>query len=239
MLNLLIANKNLLNLQDLLNYISQYIPEVRVSYLAKTGDEFLEAIENYYFDMILMDYNLPNHDGEKILNTLPEVNMKRYDNSIIFLCKDEFMVKLFQRKNVVFEAIPNTESFTTIISSLKKLVEIKKDKTNPHYIKNKVIHELQSVGYNLAHIGTKYLIEVILLIAIEKYDYENLNKTIYPKICQKFNKNLRNVTTSIIVATNAAYNTIEPATLKKHLKIPENIKPTPKMIINCILRKLE
>lgn len=238
MLNLLIANKNPQNLQDLLNYISQYIPEVRVSYLAKTGIEFIEAIKKYRFDIILMDYNLSSNTGIDIINNFSEDNQRLYNNSIIFLCKDKNMIEYIQDKKVVFEAILNTESFTYIISSLRKLVEIKEDKTNPTYIKNKVIEELQNIGFNLAHNGTKYLLESILLIAIEKYDRENLHKNVYPKICKKYNKSMNNVKTNITMATATAYNTVEPATLRKYLKIPENIKPTPKMIINCILKKL-
>ena len=129
MLNLLIANKNLQNLQDLLNYISQYIPEVRVSYLAKNGDELLKAIEKYHFDIILMDYHLTSHTGIDIINKFSEAHQNLYKNSIVFLCKDEKMLKYMQYKPVIFETILNTESFTYIISSLRKLVEIKEIQT--------------------------------------------------------------------------------------------------------------
>jgi len=239
MLNLLVANKNLQNLQDLLNYISQYIPEVRVSYLAKTGEEVIKAIEKYHFDMILMDNNLPTHKGLYIINNLSEAHQNLYKNSIIFLCQDEEKIKYMKNRKVIFELILNPESITSILSSLKKLVEAKSDTSSPKYIKNKIIAELQSIGFNLAHCGTQYLLEAILLIAIHKYDCENLNKNVYPKICKKFNKTMNNVKTNIVVATAKAYDAIEPATLKRHLKIPENMRPTPKMVINCILKKLE
>jgi len=239
MLNLLIANKNVQNLQDLLNYISQYIPEIRVSYLAKTGEELMQAIKDYHFDMILMEQNLPIYKGLEVIEGLCEMNKQKYEKSVILLCKNEEINNDLQNNKIIFEAIPNTETFTFILSTLKRLVDFKLDKKNTVYIKNRIISELQNIGYNLAHIGTQYIIDSILLIAVLKYDYENLNKNIYPKICQKYNKDLNNVKTNIIMATDAAYRSVDAAVLKKHLRIPDNIKPTPKMVINCILKKIQ
>ncbi len=53
------------------------------------------------------------------------------------------------------------------------------------------------------------------------------------------NKSLTNVKTNIIMATDAAYNNIDKADVKKYLKIPSDMKFTAKMVINAILQKYQ
>ena len=78
MLNLLIANKNLQNLQDLLNYISQYVPDIRVSYLAKSLKEVISATAQYHYDIILIDCALSNYNEEKILKKHTKLKLQKW-----------------------------------------------------------------------------------------------------------------------------------------------------------------
>lgn len=239
MLNLLIANKNLQNLQDLLNYISLYIPDIRISYLAKTGREAIYALNDHHYDIVLIDYKLPIYDGLDILQKLTIAKQDQYKKSIIFLTNDITLSKNILSHNMIFDSFLNTESFSVIISSLKKLVKSKQDNENNAYIKTKIINELQTIGYNLSHNGTHYIAESVLLIAAFNYDAENLSKNIYPKVSKIYNKSLNNIKTNIITATDAAYKNIDAIILKKYLKIPNNIKPTAKMVINAVLQKIK
>lgn len=239
MLNLLIANKNLQNLQDLLNYISLYIPDVRISYLAKNGREALHALTDRHYDIVLIDYQLAFYDGLDILEKLPIAKQNEYKDSIIFLANDELLAKNIKSHSLIFDSFLNTTSFSIIISSIKKLVENKQSNANTAYIKTKIINELVTIGYNLSHNGTHYIAESVLLIATLNYDGENLSRNIYPKVSQMYNKSLNNIKTNIITATDAAYKNIDKNVLKKYLRIPDNIKPTAKMVINAVLKKLK
>lgn len=239
MLNLLIANYNLQNLQDLLNYISQYVPDIRVSCLAKNGKEALSAIEQYHYDIILIDYALDYYNGEEVLNKIPEPIKVKYYNSIIFLANNINTVEKLKTNNLVFSSLSNTEPISAIITVLKDLISTKKDTKNTATVKTKIINELQNIGYNLSHNGTHYIAESVLLIAKFKYDSENLSKTVYPKVSQIYNKSLNNIKTNIITATDAAYKNMNKNIIKKYLNIPEDIKPTAKMVINTISKKLE
>lgn len=239
MLNLLIANKNLQNLQDLLNYISQYVPEIRVSYLAKNGKEILSAMNQYYYDIILTNYELSYYNGEEILNKVPEYAKEQYYKSIIFLTNDINLLEPLKNNDLVFDTFLSDEPLSKIICSLKELIATKENAESNTDVKNKIINELQNVGYNLSHNGTHYIAESVLLIAKFKYDSENLSKTVYPKVSQIYNKSLNNIKTNIITATDAAYKNMNKDIIKKYLKIPDNIKPTAKMVINTISKKLE
>lgn len=238
MLNLLIANKNLQNLQDLLNYISLYIPDIRISYLAKTGKEALHALIDYHYDIILLENKLDFYDGLDIIERLPYEKRNEYKHSILFLSNDKKLNKNLKSHDMIFDTFSSTEPISTIISSLKKLVNSKQENSKTTNIKNKIINELQTIGYNLSHNGTHYIAESVLLIATLNYNSENLSKNIYPKVSQIYNKSLNNVKTNIITATDAAYKNIDKITLKKYLRIPDNVKPTAKMVINVILQKL-
>jgi len=239
MLNLLIANKNLQNLQDLSNYIAQYLPDIRIAFLAKNGQEVIDALHKYHFDIILIDQNLPIYDGLELLEKIPALERNRYKKSIIFLSPDAKLITKLKENDLVFDTILNTFSISSIISSLKKLISNKQNYIETSYVKTKIISELQNIGYNLAHYGTHYLAEAILLIITLKYDSTNLNKTVYPRLSEIYNKNLDNIKTCIIIATNAAYENMDKHILKNYLRVPDTIKPTAKIVINSIIKKLK
>lgn len=238
MLNLLIANKNLQNLQDLLNYISLYVPDIRISYLARNGREALHALIDHNYDIVLLENELEFYDGLDILERLPYEKTQEYKKSIIFLSTDMTLNKNVKSHNMVFETFPSTESISTIIMCLKKIVTLKQSNDDVTYMKTKIINELQTIGYNLAHIGTHYIAESVLLIATLHYNSENLSKYIYPKVSEIYNRSLYSVKANVTSATDAAYKNMDKATLRKHLKIPEDVKPTTKMVINMVLKKL-
>lgn len=238
MLNLLIANKNEENLQNLLNYISQYIPEIRVSYLTTNGADLLDAITKYHFDIILMDQHLKEFNGYEVLEQFTTVKPDELKKSIIFLSSNKTLRDELKTNKLIYKCIADTKSIAKIIDALKKLIDEKKQSTNESYVKTKIITELQNVGYNLAHHGTHYLSETIFLIFYQKYDSENLTKYVYPKVSKIYNKPLNNIKTNIITATDAACKNMDKNILKNHLKIPDYIKPTAKMVINSVLKKL-
>lgn len=238
MLNLLIANRNLLNLQSLQNCISQYVPQARISCIAKNGKEVLEALNKYHYDLALIDMELPIYDGFDILQKVSEVGKIEYHKSFIFLSHNETIVKNLKSHYLTYDAIQDTEPFSRIITSIKSYVDSTSSEPKTSYVKTKIINELQNIGYNLSHNGTHYLAETVYLIATLNYDSENLTKNTYPKVSQIYKKSLNNIKSNIITATDAACKNIDKKVLEKHLKLSSDIKPTAKMVIYSILQKL-
>jgi len=111
MLNLLIANKNLQKLQDLQNYISQYLPEIRVGHIATNGKEVLNALNKNHFDIVLMDNNLPGYDGFDILQKFISSNIHEYRQFAIFtltyILNDTNIKEIFDFVNKNIEYINN------------------------------------------------------------------------------------------------------------------------------------
>jgi len=238
MLNVLIANKNLQNLQNLQNYISQYIPDIRIGYLAANGKEALEALNQQHYDIVLIDTNLPLIDGFELLHKLSSIKQIEYKNKFIVSTHSELMIKNLNKQELVYQAFLNTESFGTIIHILKKIVNVQKNEPDTTSVRNKILNELQSIGFNIAHKGTHYLAESVVLMATTEHNNENLSKYIYPKVSKIFNKDLNNIKCNITSATEAACKNITDEVLKNYFKLSTHIKPTTKMIIYTVLRKL-
>lgn len=239
MLNVLIANKNLQNLQNLQNYISQYIPDIRIGYLAVNGKEALEALNQHHYDIVLIDTNLPFINGFELLQKLSTIKQIKYKNKFIVSTHSEAMVKNLNKHDLVYQAFLNSESFGTIIHILQKFINEHKNEENLSSIRNKILNELQKIGYNIAHKGTHYLAESVVLMATTEKNNENLSKYIYPKVSKIFDKNLNNIKCNITSATEAACKNITEDIMENYFKLSSKIKPTTKMIIYTVLRKLK
>ena len=68
---------------------------------------------------------------------------------------------------------------------------------------NKINEQFEFLGFNLSHIGTKYLRECIKIDYLEyQGEAENLNKQIYPIVAKRNNTTTFNVKNSIIKAND-------------------------------------
>lgn len=239
MINLLIANRNLQNLQNLQNYISQYIPDIRIGYLATNGKDTLDALNKHHYDLVLLDNNLPDLDGLDILQRLPAIKQVEYNNSFIIYSHNENVVRNLNKHDLVYYSFLSSESFSMIIHILKKYVNSTSEDTEVTCIRNKIINELQNIGFNLAHKGTHYLAESVVLMATTEKNNENLSKNIYPKVSKIFNKDLNNIKCNITSATEAACKNITSDILYSYFRLSGNIKPTTKMIMYSVLKKLK
>ena len=238
MLNILIANKNLENLQNLQNYISQYIPDIRVGYLASDGKDVLEALKTQHYDIVVMDTNLPKMDGFDVLQKLSSIKQVELKHSFIVLTKNENMIKNLNKHDLVYKAFKSRESLSMIIHTIQQIVDSRKEKDETTCIRNKIINELQTIGFNLSHKGTHYLAESVVLMATTEKNNENLSKHIYPIVSKIFNKDLNNIKCNITSATEAACKNITDDILLNYFKLSTHVKPTTKMIIYSILKKL-
>ena len=239
MLNVLIANKNLENLQNLQNYISQYIQDIRIGYVATNGKDTLDALKQHHYDIILMDTNLPKIDGYDILQRLSSIKQVNMKNSFVVLTSNENMIKNLNNHELVYKVFKCNESLSMIVYNMKQIVDNSKEKDNIACIRNKIINELQTIGFNLSHKGTHYLAESVLLMATTEKNNENLSKYIYPKVSKIFNKDLNNIKCNITSATEAACKNITDDILLNYFKLSTHIKPTTKMIIYAILKRLK
>lgn len=107
-------------------------------------------------------------------------------------------------------------------------------------IKQKVMQELQIMGFNFKHVGTTYILEAIEII----YNSKNpkiikcIEKNVYPQIAEKHCKKVSTIKSNIIKATDYMHE--QSLLEKKKTDIYYNLYPkmTPKTVINTVILKI-
>lgn len=83
----------------------------------------------------------------------------------------------------VFSYINKIDGLDKISEEVNNLINIKQD--NDIDIRNKVMKELNYLNFNNTFVGTKYLLESIIIIIKHKLKNYNLKKDIYPIVASK------------------------------------------------------
>lgn len=104
----------------------------------------------------------------------------------------------------------------------------------------KIVDELIFIGYNIKHIGTLMMAECIKMIETSKSAeiINDLENNVYVRIAEKYNTNIKAVKANLVNATNYMYDISDSERIKEYFGFYEDTKPTPKVVINTIIRKL-
>lgn len=105
----------------------------------------------------------------------------------------------------------------------------------------KIIDELIFIGYNIKHIGTLMMAECIKII-ISSPNIEIINdleNNVYTRIAENYNTNAKAVKANLVNATNYMYDMNDANRIKEYFGFYEDTKPTPKVVINTIIRKID
>ncbi len=240
MVNVLIVDDNIYFAKSLMNYINQKNQNIRVCGLIEDGQTTLNILNNKNnIDIILLDYKIPIYNGDEVLKKIKDE--KKYEKSCIVVTGIYEARSKFYNNNMVYKVIDKTSSLSDIIENINELVEYKETLKHSTCIKNKIILELVSLGYNISHNGTLYLVDTILYIYNNKdkdIDIDNLTKNIYPIIANKYKKSVHNIKCSIVRETNEMYTNCKIEKLKKYFYYSDDIKPNVKTVINTIINRI-
>lgn len=239
MVNVLIVDDNLLFSKNLINILVKDNPKVRLCSLCTDGEEVLKLInsEQENIDIILLDLRLPNFSGLDILDYIDKKNLTKYEDSIIVISGEMDMLLKLRSNRYLHSFVDKVSGYEKILKEINDLINIKEvEKSSIEY---RIHQELKKLNYNFSYVGTKYIIEALLII-YNNYQFDNvkLEKDIYPKISKKYKKSINNIKTNIINATDLMYYDCNSEVLKKYLRILDDTKPTPKIIMSVILEKL-
>ena len=159
----------------------------------------------------------------------------RYHNSIILLSSKKVYNNIF-----VYECIERPINLNNLLNSILEISKYKKETKYFINIKNKIIIELKKLNYNLSHIGTKYLIEVIFEIYIKK-DYlgDNLKNNIYSILAKRYNKSNNTIYGDIKQATISMYANCKEEIIEKYFDFEKCRKPKVSEVIFKVLNKIE
>lgn len=223
MVDILLIDEDVNYIKSLINELSDYNKNIRISACITAILEMENNIDKYNFDIILLESDWLS-DFQKYLS--------KYKNSLILSLSKKCIDA--EKLNIPF--IYKKDTIENINS---KIIEVIKNKMNEQLIRKVIKEELKYLGYNPKYYGTEYLIEAIYILYTNGIDGDdNLKKVVYPVIAKKYNKTIQNIKCNIINSTNIMVCECEENKLLEYLEFFDYSKPGPKKIIDAVLNHI-
>lgn len=231
-ITVLIADDN----QEFSKTLATYLKnesDMEVVAIVKDGVEAIEKIRETLPDVAILDVIMPHLDGlgvlEKINNSnlekvpicimLSAVGQDKITQKSIALGADYYIVKPFDIELLIkrireiknFKPMPNGNVISN--DNTRKYIEInsRKGNTNLEALVTNMIHE---VGVP-AHIkGYQYLREAIMMVINDIDVINQITKSLYPQIAQKFDTTPSRVERAIRHAIEVAWGRGEPSVME-------------------------
>lgn len=235
MFKLLVVEDNIKQSKQIINYISQNDEDTKLYCIAYNYQEAIDIIKNKDIDIILLDLNLSDTSGIKIIKYIEKNKINKYYNSILVLSERDDLITLAKKSPYVFSYITKPCSLNNILEDLKSIIKLKKSKD----ILQKINNELKKLHYNFSYNGTRYLAETIYEIYNRNNENsDNLKKYIYPIIAHRHKKTINTICGNIKQATNSMYFDCDEETLKKYFNYSYCTKPKVKEVIFTVLNNI-
>jgi len=211
MLNSLLITDNINLVKGLLDEIRIHGLNIKVGGLGTTKFETLTLLKEPDFDLVFLDKNLEND----------------YSRSIFRSYKRDILVISFDENNMLLN--------TKYIKTLKRLI----NNFDLEIRREKVIKELEFIGYKFKYKGTHYLVDAIMMMFSDQDSMvDNLQSTVYPIIARKYKKSITNVKSSINKATEYMYCECDSQKLAKYFRFSLDTKPTVKQVVFTVGSKV-
>lgn len=229
MYSILIVDDNIKFISFVINNIISKFDSLRIAGISNNVKTTAKLMIDQHIDIIIADSEIIC----STLSILPESVKVRYSNSLIITLNPSTSVinleNLFDFAPIV---IKDNDFEKNIMNEIKSLIKYQ----SKNYTKNKIIYELQKIGYNFNLKGSQYLMYVILEILSQKsFLLFNLNKDIYPAVAKKLNMPVHNMRCDITRATENMVYFSDTDKLKLYFG---NNSPTTKTVIYIILKKI-
>lgn len=238
MVNLLIADDNISFATNLMNYLNEKNDNVRVCYIAKSGRETLEFLnQKKDIDIVLLDLDMPELNGIEVLKSIK--NKAKFEESFIIISGRNDLITKIYSKELIYSIIHKAIEMDNIIEKINKLIKHKENIKFQKRIKEKIINELLYLGYDISYRGTKYLIIVIEYVVLSQNCHaESLERDVYPEVARRYNTSVHNVKSNINRANNSMYYTCNIEKLKEYFTFDIDMKPKIKTVINTVINKI-
>lgn len=239
MLNLLIVEDNLNYSKNLINLIMDTIPTIKIYKILTDGNEAIKnlMLKKENIDIILLDLDLPKLNGIELLKEIEIKNLEEYKNSIIVITGKMDMLSQVKKNCYLYSYIGKMQGLDCILKELKNLVKLKEKSEYEEKIKK----ELNYLNYSNKLIGTKYLYEILTLIA-ENEDLlgKDLKNNIYPIISKRHNVTIHSVKCNIHNATSIMNCDCPKEKIMKYFGFfDDKTEVKPKQVIEEILNKIK
>jgi len=239
MQNLMIIDNNILHIQNVLDDVSENLLNVKLfSFFTTNDSKIYDSILNEEIDIIII--NIESVITE-VIEFISKNKLENYKNSIILQYKDPKILKKLLKptyNKYIVSIIEASDDTTEIINVLRKTIFDKENTSSELIIKNKIMRELKKLKYNFEHIGTKYILECIYIVYINKIVNFNLTKQVYSVLSQKYHKSVNTIKCDITSATTNMYYECEEEFIMEYFGYLDPAKPEVKEVIETISEKI-
>ncbi len=230
MVSILIANKDLMKIKELINEVLDNNKKIRISNITTNQKETIDMLNNEEIDAAII--YLKSFNINEILSS---IDKEKFQDSIIII-NDEF-----EKNNntigskLIYDYIIEGSNKNELKYKINRLIEskdIEEKRTN-------IVKELKYIGYNIEYVGTNYLIDTILQLYINKeLMLDNLQQDVYPIVSKIYNESVHNIKCNINRATECMYYECDSERLKEYFGFCEDTKPTAKTVAFTVLNKI-
>ena len=235
MVNMLIANKDIFKLKNVVNEVITNNKNIRIAKITTDGEETLNALNNDNIDVALIEVDLPTITGIDVLNKLSEERKQKYKDSILIVAEELTAVQKLIGNKMIYDYIIQGTNKNELLYKVDRIIKEK----DIDQKRKKIIQELKYLGYNIEYVGTNYLIETILQIYINReLMLDNLQQEIYPILSKRYNKTVHNIKCNITRATECMYYECDSSRLKDYFGFYDDTKPTAKTVMFTVLNKI-
>lgn len=205
MIKTLIADDNWKYSKNIINNMVNRISELKIDYVSEDGKETLDAISKNYFDLVLLDLQMPKMNGLEVLEQMKKMNLIKIPK-VIIISGDLPLLDYASIGNIVRCIIQKTEDPESIYEKILRIVNEIKYETNYNDIRNEVIERLKGMGLSLKHKGTRYLIDCAMYVyGNNNLDIiDNLEKNIYKFVAHQHKTSADNIKSNIVKATRCS-----------------------------------
>ena len=191
----------------------------------------IELIKNRDFDVILLDLELNNSDGDGIalLKNLKMLELKKSPYIIVITVNISEQTHVFARKNgadFIFIKLKIDYSPQLVVNFAYNYFlncDNEITRTNPvlseEFIKQNIAKEMEHIGITYELDGRDYLVDSIYMAIKQGTRDLNLTKDIYPVLAKKYRKSDQSIEKAIRNAINKAWRETDIMELAKHYTV--------------------
>lgn len=235
MVNMLIANKDMFKLKNLINEVITKNENIRIAKIATNKEEIINILNNDNIDVVLLDVNIIKSNEKLISNMIKKEKQEKYTDSIMLITKNLKESQKVIGNKMIFDYLIEEEDSNEMLYKINRMI-VSKDLEGK---RKKIIEELKYIGYNIEHVGTNYLADAIIQMYLNRGSMlDNLQKDVYPIISKMHNKPIHNIKCDITRATECMYYECDSERLKKYFGFYNDTKPTAKTVIFTVLNKI-
>jgi CheY-like chemotaxis protein len=235
MIKVLIADKDATFDVALSRHLTK-VENIKIVDTTMDGDETLKSYYEYNPDVLILNVEMPKKNGFEILQTLSELgnNEKKRNNVILILNEKVKILPIGLKK--IYTTLKKPISPEDILTLILDMNSETDSRFNIEY--RKELEQLyREIGFNLCSLGTRCLIELIIMLTQSEISTMN-NNQIYEKLSAKLKIPADKIKWNITKSIESAYRYAPKGKFKQVFPdFDEYRKPTPKYMITLTMQK--